>query len=419
MEYLLVIGISILCSAFFSGMEIAYMASNKLRIELENKQGGTSAAILSALTKNPSRFITTMLVGNNIALVIYGMYMALVLEPFIQYFVTSAWAVLGIQTLISTLIILVTAEFLPKALFRLYPNNLLSFFALPVLIIYYLLYPVVWLMTGISNGILKMLFRSSLQEDHNSFTRIDLDEYVKQHTEEINDKEEQDSEIQIFQNALDFSKVKARECMLPRTEIVAVDVESPIEEVKDLFIESGLSKILVYEGGIDNVIGYIHSFELFKKPEHTRNILLPIPVVTESMPANELLNFFMREHRSIALVLDEFGGTAGLITIEDVIEEIFGEIEDEHDNSDFVEQQISEDSFLFSARLEVDYLNETYGLKLPESEQYETLGGLIVNLNESIPEQGEVIESDVFTFKIEAGSSSRIETVKLHLKAQE
>ncbi|MFT7114469.1 MAG: putative hemolysin [Candidatus Azotimanducaceae bacterium] len=400
-------------------MEIAYVASNKLRIELENKQGGTSAAILSALTKNPSRFITTMLVGNNIALVVYAYYMAEILEPIILSFnANEAW-VLFFQTLLTTLLILVTAEFLPKAIFRLYANNLLSFFALPVLLIYYVLYPVVVVMTGLSNYMLRILFRSDVSDEHVNFSRVDLDDYVRQHADEGVDKEEQDSEIQIFQNALDFSKVKARECMLPRADIVAIDVNASIDELREEFIRSGLSKILVHEEGIDNVIGYIHSYELFKKPENIRSILIPIQIVTESLPAHELLSFFIKEHRSIALVIDEFGGTAGLVTIEDVIEEIFGEIEDEHDTIDTHELRISENVFQFSARLEVDHLNEKYQFALPESEQYETLGGFIVNANESIPSVGDFIEVEGFEFEILSGSETRIETVKLTLKPNE
>ncbi|MCE2495968.1 MAG: HlyC/CorC family transporter [Flavobacteriales bacterium] len=409
---------SILFSAFFSGMEIAYISSNKLQIELQNKQGDFASRLLSHLMTQPSRFIATMLVGNNIALVVYGIFMAQWIEPTLYRFLANDVAVLLIQTLFSTLVILILAEYVPKAIFALYSNQLLRIFALPVLLLYYVLFPVVGLIMGISRFLLKVIFRADANDEKPMFSRIDLDNYVRQHTED-DSRDDVENEVQIFQNALDFGKVKARECMVPRTELVAMEVGDSIEELRKRFIDTGLGKILIYKENLDNIIGYVHSFELFKKPKQIRSILLPLSMVPESMPASEVLNLLIRERKSLAIVLDEFGGTSGLITIEDVIEEIFGEIEDEHDSQDLIEETLSENKYLFSARHEIDYLNEKYKLDLPESEQYETLGGLITHHYESIPEKDEVIVINPFIFTIKSSHNTRIDEVILRVKEEE
>jgi len=409
---------SILFSAFFSGMEIAYISSNKLQIELQNKQGDFASRLLSHLMTQPSRFIATMLVGNNIALVVYGIFMAQWIEPILYRFLANDVAVLLIQTLFSTLVILILAEYVPKAIFALYSNQLLRIFALPVLLLYYVLFPVVGLIMGISRFLLKVIFRADANDEKPMFSRIDLDNYVRQHTED-DSRDDVENEVQIFQNALDFGKVKARECMVPRTELVAMEVGDSIEELRKRFIDTGLGKILIYKENLDNIIGYVHSFELFKKPKQIRSILLPLSMVPESMPASEVLNLLIRERKSLAIVLDEFGGTSGLITIEDVIEEIFGEIEDEHDSQDLIEETLSENKYLFSARHEIDYLNEKYKLDFPESEQYETLGGLITHHYESIPEKDEVIVINPFIFTIKSSHNTRIDEVILRVKEEE
>lgn len=402
-------------SAFFSGMEIAFVTANKLKIELDGKQGNILSKILAGFVKKPSQFLGVMLVGNNISLVIYGIFMAKVLEPKIYLFIQSDGLVLLIQTIISTVIILITAEFIPKTLFRINPNNILRIFSFPLILAYgVLLFPML-VIIGISEILIK-LFAPNLN-DHNqlSFGRIDLEHYIREGTENYESEEEVDHEIQIFQNALDFSKVKARECMIPRTEIIAMDVEEDIEVLRQKFVETGLSKILIYRDNIDNIIGYTHSFELFKKPKSIKSILLPVPIIAVSMPANEILEVFIEQRKSIALVVDEFGGTSGILTIEDVIEEIFGEIEDEHDKEALTETQISETEYLFAARLEVDYLNDAYNFNLPISDAYETLGGLVLNKCESIPDIDEEIKLDGFTFTIKGVSDNKIEVIQLNI----
>ena len=409
----------LLFSAFFSGMEIAFVSANKLKIELDGKQGNIMAGIISSFMKKPSRFIGAMLVGNNIALVVYGIYMAKVLDPVIMNYTNSAFVILLSQTLVSTLIILITAEFLPKTLFRINPNNMLRVFAFPLWLFYWLLSIPMFIVIGLSELLIK-LFAPKLETDRDfSFGRVDLEHYLKEGTELAEDQEEVDHEIQIFQNALDFNKVKARECMIPRTEIVALEIESSIEELNKTFVDTGLSKILIYRDNIDNIIGYTHSFELFKKPESIKSILLPVPVIPISMPASEILKILIDKHRSIAVVVDEFGGTAGILTIEDVIEEIFGEIEDEHDKEELTENKIAENEFLLSARIEVDYLNQEHGLNLPESDQYETIAGLIIHTSENIPELNEEIKLDQFTFTVKKVFENRIDLVHLKINPED
>lgn len=414
-----VILLMLLFSAFFSGMEIAFVSANKLKVELDGKQGNFLARIIARFLKKPSRFIGTMLVGNNIALVVYGIYMAKILEPEIAYYTENEFAILFLQTFVSTIIILITAEFLPKTLFRINPNLVLRFFAFPLLLVYYILLLPMLLVIGISEMLIKLFSPQLAMQDELNFGRIDLENYLREGTENADEQEEVDHEIQIFQNALDFSKVKARECLVPRTEIVAMEIEDSIENLRDKFVETGMSKIIIYRDNIDNVIGYTHSFELFKKPDSIKAILLPIPIIAISMPANEILEVLIEQKRSIALVVDEFGGTSGILTIEDVIEEIFGEIEDEHDKEELIENRINEKEFLFSARLEVDYLNDEYNLNLPESDNYETLAGLIIDTYESIPSMDDSIDLEQFSFTVKKVFENKIDLVHLKVKEEE
>ena len=389
---LAIIVISLILSAFFSGMEIAFIASNKLHIELMKKRGELNARLLSPLLNSPSRFIATMLVGNNIALVVYGTEMAQVLEPFIRTVSSIDSIILLLQTLISTALVLVTAEFIPKIVFGLNANKFMSLFAIPALLFYYGLYFIVSLVISLSNFILKHFLGISQPDTKPVFGRIDLQKYIEEQTAGLKVEDEQDPEIQIFQNALDFSKVKARECMIPRNEIVAIEILEPIENLKEKFIETGFSKIVVYKDNIDQVIGFTHSYELFKQPKDIKSILLPIALIPETITANEVLNLFIKERKSVALVVDEYGGTSGMITVEDVVEELFGEIEDEHDVQELTDEKISDSKFKLSARLEIDYLNEEYNLSIPKEEAYETLGGYIIDHTENIPEEKESIE---------------------------
>lgn len=411
---LLSIILSLLLSAFFSGMEIAFVASNKLHIELMKKRGEFNARILSYFLQKPSRFIATMLVGNNIALVVYGTEMAKVLAPYIEnHFTTNDSLVLLGQTVISTLIVLVTAEFIPKVLFSINANRFVRLFAVPAGLCYFGLYFFASLVVSLSNFLLKKVMRVEQLDQKRVFGRVDLQQYIEEHATNVIDKNQLDPEIQIFQNALDFSKVKARECLVPRNEIIAMDIGADIDKLANRFVETGLSKILIYKDNIDQIIGYTHSYELFKRPTDIKSILLPVALVPETMTANNILNLFIKERKSLALVIDEFGSTTGLLTIEDIIEEIFGEIQDEHDLIGYEETRFSENEFVFSGRQKIDYLNEKYNLKLPESDDYETLSGLIVTHRESIPKQNEQIKVGSFILQILKVDQTRVETVKL------
>ena len=416
---ILVILISIVLSAFFSGMEIAFVSANKMHIELEKKKETFLAKILDKLTQNPSKFITTMLVGNNIALVIYGYFMGELLMPYLNPYVANGFLILLIQTLISTILILVTAEFIPKAIFRIYANEFLKIFALPAYIFFLIFYVVSEVIIFISDFVLRVFFNTKEDNVQLAFTKAELGNYINEQLETVNDNEEVDSEIQIFQNALDFHNVRAREAMIHRTDIIAIDVDDTIINLKELFIEKGLSKIMVYKDSLDDIIGYVHVFELFKNPNNIRSILLPIQVVPETMMINDILNELTKKQKSVAIVLDEYGGTSGLITIEDIIEELFGDIEDEHDSMELLEKKINDREFEFSARLEVDFVNEVYNLTLPKDEAYETIGGLIVNSTETIPQKGEKIEIKSFQFTILEVSSSKIEKVYLKILSKE
>jgi putative hemolysin len=414
---LLIILIAVLFSAFFSGAEIAFVSANRLKIELDNQKGLLSGKILSRLVKKDSLFITTMLIGNNVALVVYGIWTAQLLEDYIRLITNIDGLVLLIQTVISTLVILFTAEFIPKALFQINPNGLLQFFSLPLLIIYWLLYPISILTITLSNLLLK-IFKINTEGTNYAFSKIDLDEYVRDLNERKETSGDDDliNEMQILQNALQFSDIKARDCMVPRTDIIAVDLETPISALTQIFVDTGLSKVLIYKDTLDDIIGYVHSFELFRKPKTIKQILRPISFIPEAMPAKELLALFARQNGNIAVVLDEFGGTSGVITIEDVIEEIFGDIEDEHDKDVLLEKSIDDGVFLFSARQDVDYLNERYQLNLEENTAYETLGGLVLHHLENIPEEGEILELDHVVITIKKVSDRRIEEVELRLK---
>ncbi|WP_299058715.1 hemolysin family protein [uncultured Polaribacter sp.] len=406
---------SIILSAFFSGMEIAFVSANKLHIELEKKREGFIPKILNKITQKSSKFITTMLVGNNISLVIYSYYMGGILIDILPLESYNDFSILLIQTIISTILILVTAEFLPKAIFRIYANEVLKIFAVPAYIFYVIFHFFSEFITIISDFFLRIFFKTNADEQQTEFSKEELGNYISEQLETGNTDDEVDSEIQIFQNALEFHNVKAREVMVPRTEIVAVEIHEKVVNLKNIFIDSGLSKVLVYKTSLDGVIGYVNAFELFKKPKTIKSIILPVEIVPESMMINDVLNSLMKKRKSVAVVVDEYGGTSGMITVEDIVEELFGEIEDEHDTQEFLETKISENEFHFSARLEIDYLNEEYNLNLPKSEAYETLGGFIIEQTESIPKVNEVLDIENFEVKILKMSSAKIEEVRLKI----
>lgn len=400
----------LILSAFFSGMEIAYVSSNKIHIEIEKKQNNFLSGILKKITKRPSKFIATMLVGNNIALVIYGFFMG---DLLMEYIPLAGFSGLLVQTIISTLIILLTAEFLPKVFFQIYANSLVKVFAVPAYFFYVLFALISEFIIWISDLVLKLIFKSEGDTVQLSFSKLELGNYISEQMEIAETKEIMDSEIQIFQNALDFSEVKSREAMIPRTEVVAVDIDTTPKELAKIFTETGLSKILVYKDNIDDILGYVHSFELFKKPENLKKVLMPVVFVPETMLVKDVLGILSKKRKSLAVVIDEYGGTSGIITVEDIIEELFGDIEDEHDSIALIEEELGNGHYKFSARLEVDYLNETYKLDLKESENYETLGGLIVNHTEEIPAQGETVEIEDYLFTILEVSSTKIELVEV------
>jgi CBS domain containing-hemolysin-like protein len=416
MEYFLPILLALIFSALFSGMEIAFLTANKLQIELENKRGSFSAKLLSGFIRNPSRFIGAMLVGNNIALVIYGIFMARLMEPGLQMVGFSEAGVLIWQTLISTLIILFFGEFIPKTLFRINSDFALRVLAVPARVTYLILWGPMIVMVGVSELVFKYIFRLPTGKQEMSFGRIDLDNYVREIATTVSDSNADiDHEIEFLQNALDFSKLKARDCMVPRTEIEAADIESPVDKLRELFISTGYSRVLIYRDSIDNIIGYVNSIELFNNPDTIKRLIVPVIIIPESMSAQEVLQLFIKQNKSIAVVVDEFGGTSGMLTIEDIIEEIFGDIEDEHDTDDFIEEQTGPNSYLFSARLEIDYINGAYKLNIPESEEYETLAGYIIHEYEDIPQQNSVLEIDQFRFTMVGVTDVRIETVKVEV----
>lgn len=415
MNTLLYILISLILSAFFSGMEIAFVSSNKLRFELEKKQKSLSSAILDIFFKHPQQFIATMLVGNNITLVVYGLLMAELLSPLLaplqhQLLITVA------QTIIATIIVLVTGEFLPKTIFRVNPNLWLKVFSWILLFFYSLLYPIAIFSTWLSQSLLRMFFKASDDETEDiAFSRIDLSYLIQESVDGQSSQEEVDTEVKFFQNALDFSKVRLRDCSVPRTEIVALDFDTSVEVLKQTFIETGYSKIPIYKDNIDNIIGYIHSSEMFEHQKNWKNYINQIPIVPENMSAHKLMKLFMQQKKSIAVVVDEHGGTDGIITLEDIFEEIFGEIEDEHDTRIYVAKQLSPTEYLLSGRIEVEQANAEFDLKIPESDEYETIAGFILHHHQHFPKLNEVIHIENFTCKCVKVTNNRIELVRLIL----
>ncbi len=391
---------------------MAYLSINKLHVELERQKGGIAYKALGYLVDRPAPFIAAILVGNNVALVLYGNYMHRVLTPVFMSWGAMEYLILLLETSVSTVVILVFAEFLPKTLFRQNPEGLMRWLSLPAWILFWVLRLPSALMLGVSQFFLKYVFRVEVQEEENAFGRMELDHYVRERAPKTTSgNEEVDPEFEIFKNALEFPETKAREFMIPRTEIESVEVNELPEKVRAYFIETGYSKLLVYEDNIDKIIGYVHAFELFKKPDHLKRVLRPVAFIPESMRADEVLNLFTREKRNIAVVLDEHGGTSGMITLEDVIEEIFGEIEDEHDTDELLERQIKEGEWLFSARLDISDINERWGLGLPQNENYNTLGGYILDLYQSLPEKGTVVRSDQYLFLVQKTRTNRLEEV--------
>ena len=415
---LLMICICLIFSGFFSGMEIAYISADKLRIEMLSQKKGLMASSLSYFQRHRARFLSTTLVGNNLALVLYGILMANLLEPRIlntlPHWIDSPIIALVIQTLIATFIVLITAEFLPKSLFLLNPNTLLRIFSLPMMGLFVLMSPLVWMVEIISKFIVTRIFQLSYAESQSLFALTDLNNFVKKNTEH-SEIEDQEIDVKFFNNAIEFKEIQVRECMIPRTEIIAVDINDDLLKLSAAFIDSGHSKIIVYKENIDNVIGYCHSLEMFKKPKSIKDILTTILIIPETMPANELLVKLIADQKSLALVVDEFGGTAGLVSIEDVMEEIFGEIRDEHDDEFLIEQKIAENIFLLSARHEIDALNEKYNWSLPKGD-YDTLGGLILAKNEDIPTIQDEIGIDHFLFQIINMEDNRIDQVRLTIQ---
>ena len=414
MDIIIYVLITMAFSAFFSGMEIAFVSVDKLRFEMEKKPGLVSA-IISYFMRNPNNFISTMLVGNNIALVIYGIFMAQIIEDqLLSGLITNEFALVLVQTIISTLIILVTGEFLPKTLFKINPNLMLRVCAVPIFICYVVLFPVSKFASALSSAFLRLLgMKVNKEVSDRAFTKVDLDYFVQSGIENADNEEELDAEVKIFQNALDFSTIKIRDCIVPRTEVVAVDVTTSLEELKNLFVESGISKIIVYDGNIDNVVGYIHSSEMFQTQSEWRGHVKDVPIVPETMAAHKLMKLFMQQKRTIAVVVDEFGGTAGIVSLEDLVEEIFGDIEDEHDNTSYICKQINDHEYALSARLEIEKVNEMFDLDLPESDGYLTVGGLILNSYQSFPKLHEIVTIGKYQFKIIKVATTKIELVRL------
>lgn len=407
--------ITMLFSAFFSGMEIAFVSSNKLRFEMDRSEESLTSRVLSIFFQNPNNFISTMLVGNNIALVIYGILMAEIIEEqLLSGIIDNEFVLVLTQTIISTLIILVTGEFIPKTLFKINPNFTLNLFAIPAFICYIVLYPISKFASSLSGIILRITGTKINKEARaKAFTKVDLDHFIQSSIQDSGNQEEIDTEVKIFQNALDFSSVKVRDCMVPRTEIVAVEDDTSLEELKERFIESGISKIIVYKENIDNIIGYIHSSEMFHELTDWTNSIRQLPIVPETMNANKLMKLFMQQKKSLAVVVDEFGGTSGIVALEDLVEQIFGEIEDEHDTNSHVAKATGDNEYILSGRLDIEKVNELFSIELPESDEYQTVGGLILHQHQSFPKTHEIITIGRFQFKIIKVTATKIELVKL------
>lgn len=419
MNSILVILLAMLFSAFFSGMEIAFIASNRLRIELDRKQGVFGSEIIRIFTNNPGQYIATMLIGNNIALVIYGLFFSDLLNPALAPWLKSDVLILILSTAISAIILLLFSEFLPKTIFVLSSNFFLKTLSIPTLIFYWIFYPVSKLTLGASNLFLR-IFSGKIHTDNKQedvvFGKVDLDHFLQLSEQGKEDSGHVPHDIRIFRNALDFSRVKVRECMVPRTEIEAIECKSPLEELKEKFIETQHSRILVYQDTIDNIIGYFELKDIYKNPPDIMSSLRKLAIVPETMAANRLLKVFVEEKKNLALVVDEFGGTSGMVTIEDVLEEIVGDIEDEHDVNELTERAIGNNEYVFSGRLEIDYLNEKYHLGLPEEDEYETLAGMILYFHGSIPGNNDVIRIKNFVFKVLRSSATRLEIVNLRIE---
>lgn len=397
--------------AFFSGMQSAFFAANRLQIEWENQDQNVIHTVLAFLARHPSRFVSSMLLGSVLSLVIIGVYTPGLLGGYFEW-TDSAAITIVLQAILVSVVITVVAVYLPKAIFGTWPNRLLKIFAIPVSVFVVLVYPLVGLINGVVRLVMHGLFRLEIPTLNALFRRMDIEGFMEDNSED----DDGDHEIEIFRNALEFKEIKAREFMIPRTEILAVDVTDDVATLRDKFIESGYSKILVYDDNMDHVIGYIHAYELFKRPKNIRSILRPVSFIPETMSANDALNLFTREKRNVAIVVDEFGGTDGLVTLEDVVEELFGDIDDEHDTDDVLEKKTGPREYLFSARLEIDYLNDEYDLRLPESENYTTLGGLLVDVLETIPDKGERLVLDDYILEVHRVSSNRLEEVRLLLR---
>ena len=413
------ISIIILClilSAFFSGMEIAFVSSNKIYLEIEKKQDNFVSNILTKLTEKPINFVVTMFIGNTIAMVVYGFYMG---DLLMRWFSTlglfmSEGLTLVLQILISTIVILFTAEFLPKVFFQIYANTLIKIFAVPAYFFYKIFYFIAAFFIGISDYILRKFFKTEGDITPLFFSKIELGDYITEQMSTVEDNELVDSEILMFQNALEFSGVKARDVMTPRTEITAIDLLDSIEDLRQLFIETGFSKIVVYQNSFDDIIGYVHSFDMFKKPKSIEEIVISVEFVPETIFIKDAMNLLTKKRKSVAVVLDEYGGTSGIITLEDIVEELFGEIQDEHDSDEeLIEKELGNGAFVFSARLDVEYLNETYKLNIPEEDSYGTLGGFIVDHTKEIPQKGDVISIGIYSFVIEEATNKKIELVKM------
>ena len=415
MEIIIQILITMAFSAFFSGMEIAFVSSNKLRFEMDRNEQSLTSRILSIFYRNPNNFISTMLVGNNIALVIYGILMAELIEQnLLAGYIDNEFMLVLTQTIISTLIILVTGEFVPKTLFKINPNFTLNICAIPAFICYVILYPISKLASGLS-GILLFLTGTKINKEASdkAFTKVDLDHFIQSSIQDSDNEEEINTEVKIFQNALDFSSIKIRDCMVPRTEIIAIEEDSSMEELMELFVEKGISKILVYQDNIDNIIGYIHSSEMFNEPEDWKKCIRQLPFVPETMNANKLMKLFMQQQKSLAVVVDEFGGTSGIVALEDLVEQIFGEIEDEHDTTTYVAKSVGNNEYVLSGRLDIEKANELFSLDLPESDEYQTIGGLILHQYQSFPKAHEIITLDKFQFRIIKVTATKIELIRL------
>jgi putative hemolysin len=416
MSTFIAIVICLLLSAFFSGMEIAFVSANRFKLEVERKKGGVSANLVGGFLDRPSRFISALLVGNNIALVVYGILMAKVLDPLLQPLVDSNLSALLLQTVLATLLVLVVSEFMPKAFFRINPNRMLTLFAIPAKVAYTLLYPIVWFIDRFLSRLLSILFKMRVNEEKIGFGQVDLDHFVHDYTSSGPEERDVENEVRIFRNALSFSELKVRECMVPRPEIEAMDIEGDVEELRQRLMDTGYTKMLIYRDDIDNIIGYVHSFELFQRPKSIRSIIRPISLVSESTKAKDVLKQFAQQHRSVAVVLNEFGGTAGMVTVEDIIEEIFGDFDDEHDVEDMLAEQIGDNVYRIAGRQEVAVINERFNLNIAEDEDYSTLAGFIITHHQSIPQEGEEIRIEPFDFLIEKMDGTRIEQVTVRVR---